>query len=189
MTGDYDRLFGREAKWLLAHGVHPNHFTFLQLPVFAFQVTAVVEGTQPPGPHAWAWRVAFVTSIALVILLDGGDGILARVGGLESRSGAVLDSLFDTFGIAIVLWGAAQFEPVATNWLTLLFVGNLLLFLQNALLDHKLIAFVRGPVLASLLVPDTLFAGLLVPSVVLLFLMAVRLKATAKALAHPLHLP
>lgn len=170
---DTDRIFSRGAKWLLAHGVHPNHFTFLQLPVFAFQIAA--------AQAQWAWP--FVLGILFVILLDGGDGILARVGKLQSRSGAVLDSLFDTFGIAIVMWGAARFFPAeAGNWLMLLFVGNLLLFLQNALLGQKAIAYVRGPVLAGVVFPQTQLAALVIPIVILLFLLVVRLGATAKAL-------
>ena len=34
----YDGAFVRPASWLLAHRVHPNHLTFLQLPVFALQI-------------------------------------------------------------------------------------------------------------------------------------------------------
>lgn len=187
---DYDRTFARGAKWLLARGIHPNHFTFLQLPVFTVQILAALEGSQG-APGAWLWRCVFVATILLVILLDGGDGILARVGNLQSRTGAVLDSLFDTMGIAITLWGAAQFPElaVARNWLLLLFVGNLLLFLQNALLGHKVIAYVRGPVLVAVLVPQALLAGLLISSFILVWLLVVRLPQTVRALADPLMLP
>lgn len=178
--GWYDRVFTPGANWLLARGIHPNHFTFLQLPVFLLQVYAATHG----------WRWTFVLSILLIIILDGGDGILARVGKLASKTGAVLDSLFDTAGIAIIMWGATRFFPEpASDWLLLLFAGNLLLFLQNALLDHKAIAYVRGPVLVAVAYPQTLLFGLLLPTLMLLVLIGVRLPQTLKAIAQPARLP
>ena len=168
----YDRPFERWARWLLARGVHPNHFTFLQLPVFAFQIAAAIQG--------WAW--AFVACIALIIVLDGGDGILARTGNLYSKTGAVLDSTFDTLGIAIVMWGAAQFFPAAEAWFMVLFLGNTLLFLQNALLGDKVIAYIRGPVLVAIAFPATLVGGLVLASLILLFLLVARTPRSLRAL-------
>lgn len=170
--GTYDRTFGRAAMWLLDRGIHPNHFTFLQIPVFAVQILAALEG----------WRWTFVLLIALLIILDGGDGILARVGGMQSRAGAILDSTFDTLGIAIVMWGAAQFFPAAEAWLLFLFLGNTVLYLQNALLGEKVIAYIRGPVLAAVAFPDALLAGLAVGSFIITWLLVMRLPSTWRAL-------
>lgn len=175
----YDGRFARPARWLLARGVHPNHLTFLQLPVFVFQIFAAVQG----------WAMSFATSTILIIVLDGGDGILARVGRLQTKAGAVLDATFDTLGIAIVMWGATRFYPEESVWLMLLFLGNIVLFLQNALLNEKVIAYLRGPIAIAVAWPDTLWGGLLIPSVVIGVLLALRAPATLRALAQKAPLP
>ncbi len=184
--GPYDRSFERGARWLLARGVHPNHFTFLQLPVFLIEIAAALH----PGDSVWRW--VFALSTILIIVLDGGDGILARVGKLQSKSGAVLDAMFDTLGIAIILWGASQFAAadrpelahVYTPWLMVLFFANIVLFLQNALLEEKVIGYLRGPVVIGVAIPELLLGGLIVPSVVIAFLVVWRTPATMRALAR-----
>ncbi len=173
--GTYDRRFDSIAKALLARGVRPNHFTFSQIPVFALQIYAALQGTT-------GWRWTFVALIALLIILDGGDGILARVGNLQSKSGAVLDSTFDTLGIAIVMWGAARFFPEAETWLMFLFLGNTLLYLQNALLEHKVIAYIRGPVLSAVAFPETLFMAMWVAAIITVWLLVARLPASWRRL-------
>jgi phosphatidylglycerophosphate synthase len=170
----YDGSFARPARWLLGRGVHPNHLTFLQIPVFALQIVAAVHG----------WSHVFAYSTILIIILDGGDGILARVGRLQTKAGAVLDSTFDTLGIAIVMWGATRFYPEQTTWLMFLFLGNIVLFLQNALLNEKVIAYLRGPIVIAVAYPDTLAGGLLIPTVVIVVLLAMRTPATLRALAQ-----
>jgi phosphatidylglycerophosphate synthase len=169
----YDGAFARPARWLLAHRVHPNHLTFLQLPVFALQIVAAIRG----------WAYVFAFSTILIIVLDGGDGILARVGRLQSKAGAVLDSTFDTLGIAIVMWGATRFYPEQAAWLMFLFLGNIVLFLQNALLNEKVIAYLRGPVAIAVAWPDTLLGGLVLATVVIAVLLVMRTPATLRALA------
>jgi phosphatidylglycerophosphate synthase len=168
----YDPAFVRAARWLLRRGVHPNHFTFLQVPVFLLQVLAAVA-------H-WNW--AFVLLMALVVFLDAGDGILARVGNLQSKTGAVLDATFDTLGIAVVMWGATQFFPDQAAWLMLLFFGNVVLFLQNALLEEKVIAYLRGPILIAVALPPTLPGALAVTTLIVGFLVVVRAPAMFRAL-------
>lgn len=160
----FDRMFTSGAKWLLARGVHPNHFTFMQIPVFLFTILAAVQ--------QWEWPFA-LTTIA-VMVLDGGDGILARVGHLESKTGVVLDALFDTMGISILIWGATQFHPEAEGWLLLLLLANVLLFLQNSLLDDKMVSYVRGPVVAAVVFPQAVLGALLVASITVGFLLLVR---------------
>lgn len=173
--GVYDRWFAPAARWLLARGLRPNHLTFLQVPVFAAEIWAAWQG----------YRWLFIGLIVFVIALDGGDGILARVGGLQSRTGAMLDSLFDTMGIAVVLWGASLFfTPAATPWLLLLFLGNTMLYLQNALLEEKVIAYLRGPVLTAVAWPQALLAALVVASFVILWLLLWRGRRTWRALRH-----
>jgi phosphatidylglycerophosphate synthase len=171
----FDRRFVPAAKWLLAHGVHPNHFTFLQIPVFAFTILAALKG--------WNWPFALTT--VFVMVLDGGDGILARVGNLQSRTGAILDAVFDLTGIAILMWGATKFFPEAEAWIMLLFLANVLLFLQNALLGDKVISYVRGPVVGAVAFPQVLPAALVVCTVTVGFLLVVRSRRSWTALVRP----
>lgn len=170
----FDRLFVSAARWALAKGIHPNHLTFLQIPVFAFTIVAAVQG--------WNWPFALTT--LFVMLLDGGDGILARVGNLQSKTGAVLDAMFDTLGIAILLWGATLFFPDAEGWILLLFAANVLLFLQNSVLDDKVVSYVRGPIVAAVAFPQILFGALLLASITVGFLLLVRLPRLASVMAR-----
>lgn len=167
----YDGPFARPARFLLRHGVRPNHFTFAQAPLMAFQIWAAYMG--------WAW--AFALTAIPIIVLDGGDGILARVGGLTSKAGARLDATFDVLGIATVMWGAAQFHP--GHWLlfAILFAGNLLLYGQNRLVGEKAVSYVRGPVLTVVAFPEVLDLGLFVSTASLLWVMVWRLPETLRA--------
>jgi len=169
----FDRTFVPAARWMLRHGVHPNHFTFLQVPVFAFTILAAEEG--------WNWP--FALTILLVMVLDGGDGILARVGNLQSRTGAILDAVFDLLGIAILLWGCTLFFPHEGGWIMALLLANGLLFLQNALLGDKVVSYVRGPMVGAVAFPQALPAALVVASVTVGFLLVVRAGSSWKALA------
>ena len=170
----FDRWFVPAAKWMLAKGVHPNHFTFLQVPVFAFTIVAALKG--------WNWP--FVLTIFGVMVLDGGDGILARVGNLQSKTGAVLDAMFDTMGIAILVWGATKFFPAQEGWLLLLFLANVLLFLQNSVLGDKVVSYVRGPIVAAVAFPQVLLGALLVATFTVSFLLLVRTPRLATAVAR-----
>ncbi len=170
--GTYDRRFERAAHWLLARGVRPNHFTFAQIPVFAGMIWAALT-----GETWWFFGLSW-----FVILLDGGDGILARVGNLQSRTGAILDASFDTFGIAVVLGGAAQFFPEVAALFWTLFVLNGILFLQNALLGAKVVSYVRGPVLVGIAWPDAMFGSLVVVYVTVLWLLAAKTPPSVRQL-------
>jgi phosphatidylglycerophosphate synthase len=177
-----DAPFERAARWLLARGVHPNHLTFLQLPVYAMLIVCAANGGKADAEAYWAYL--FVGLNLLVPILDGGDGILARVGKLQSKAGALLDTTFDTLGIAIVMWGAAQFLPEAALWIMLLFLGSIVLFLQNALLDQKVISYVRGPVLISIAYEPVLLGALVVAGFVTAWLILWRTPATFRALGR-----
>ena len=170
----FDRRFIQAARWLLAKGVHPNHFTFLQIPVFAFTILAALKG--------WNWPFALTT--IFVMVLDGGDGILARAGNLQSKTGAVLDAMFDTMGIAILIWGATQFFPEHEGWLLLLFLANALLFLQNSVLGDKVVSYVRGPVVGAVAFPQAVLGALLVATFTVTFLLLMRLPRLAVAIAR-----
>lgn len=168
----FDRRFVPAARWLLARGVHPNHFTFLQVPVFAFTILAAERG--------WNWPFALTT--LFVMVLDGGDGILARVGNLQSRTGAILDAVFDLLGIAILLWGCTKFFPESDGWIMTLLLANGLLFLQNALLGDKVVSYVRGPMVGAVAFPDLLLVALLVCTFTVGFLLVVRARRSWTAL-------
>lgn len=172
--GTFDGPFVRIAKWLLARGVHPNHLTFAQVPVFAIEIWAALEG------HRWL----FVGSILLIMTLDGGDGILARTGNLQSRKGAILDSTFDTLGIAIVLWGATQFFPDAEAWFLGLFLGNGLIYLQNALLEEKMVSYVRGPTILAIAWPNFVLGAVVVSSFIVAWIFLMRVPRTLRALGE-----
>lgn len=178
--GTFDRRYERVARWCLDRGIRPNHLTFLQVPVFSGMVWAALQG------EAW-W---FFGLSWLVVVLDGGDGILARVGGLHSRAGALLDAGMDTLGVAVVLWGASRFFPDWTGGVLLgLFTLNLLLYGQNQVLDEKVVSYVRGPVLVPVVVPDMLYVGLGMASLVGLWLLFWRVPATARTLAGGVRSP
>ena len=112
------------------------------------------------------------------------SGVLARVGKLETKAGAVLDALFDTIGITVVLLGAIRFEPSAKVWLIALLAGNFVLLVQNALLEQKALGYLRGPVLIGVAVPATMLGGLAIASVTLAWLFVTRLPQTWKALNY-----
>lgn len=170
----FDRTFVPAARWMLAHGVHPNHFTFLQIPVFAFTILAAEE--------RWAWP--FALTILFVMVLDGGDGILARVGNLQSRAGAVLDATFDLLGIAILMWGCTKFFPGWDGWIMTLLLANGLLFLQNALLEDKVVSYVRGPMVGAVVFPQVLLLSLVVCTFTVVFLLSARANRSARALTR-----
>ncbi len=173
--GNFDRPFVTAAKWLIAHGVRPNHLTLLQLPVFIAMVDAGLE------LHRW-W---FFGLAWLLVVLDGADGIVARVGGMTSRSGAVLDAVFDTVGIAIVLWGAARFHPdQAWAWIAL-FGLNVALYFQNIALEEKVISYVRGPALMAVAFPDVLWLSIAGGLTIVVWLFSTRLPATVRHLRAP----
>jgi phosphatidylglycerophosphate synthase len=174
----YDGPFADAARKVLSWGVHPNHLTLLQLPVFALQMVAALEG----------WRWTFALLMLAIVVLDGGDGILARAGRLESRAGAILDALFDLVGIVVVLWGAARFFPDEAPWIIAILFGNLALFAQNALLEEKVIAYVRGPIVAAVALPQTLAVALVMTSLLLGFLLVARAPATFRALGRQIPL-
>ncbi|MGB0652503.1 MAG: CDP-alcohol phosphatidyltransferase family protein [Thermoplasmatota archaeon] len=170
--GTFDGPFTVAARWLLARGVHPNHFTFAQAPVFGFMIWSALEG------HAWT----FFALSWFVILLDGGDGILARTGNLQSRAGAILDATFDTVGIAVVLFGAALFFPEYQWWMLALFVGNGLLFLQNALLETKVVSYVRGPIIVAVAWPQAIHGSLFAACFTVAWLLLARARLTLRRL-------
>jgi phosphatidylglycerophosphate synthase len=170
--GTYDRRWERTARRFLDAGVKPNHFTLLQIPVFMGLVWAALAGLP-----WWFFGLSW-----FVIILDGGDGILARVGNLQSRSGAILDAAMDTTGIAVVLWGASRFQPDWTVAFAALFVFNVVLYLQNGLLDEKVVSYVRGPIILAVTIPDVVAVAVAMTMLISAFLFAVRVPATVRAL-------
>lgn len=171
--GTFDRRYERVARRLIDAGVRPNHVTFLQIPVFIGMAWAAWTA-QPWWYFGLSW---------LVIILDGGDGILARVGRLDSKSGEILDATMDTVGVAVVLWGAAQFQPQFTIPLAVLFVLNVLLYLQNNPLPDKAVSYVRGPIIIGVVAPDTMVVSLAITLGITSFLLVARMPRLIKALA------
>lgn len=170
--GTFDARFRQAAQWFLDRGVKPNHFTFAQIPVFALEIWAALNG------HPWL----FVSLILFVMMLDGGDGILARVGGLQSKTGAVLDASFDTVGILIVLWGAGIFEPEAAPWLMGLFAANTIIYLQNIVIGEKAVTYVRGPILTGVAWPPVMLFALICCAIIAAWLLLFRLPRTLSRL-------
>ncbi len=173
--GNFDRPFVQAAKWLIARGVRPNHLTILQLPVFVFMIDAGLD-----LDRWWFFGLAW-----LLVLLDGADGIVARVGGMTTRVGAFLDAIFDTVGIAIVLWGAWRFHPdQAWAWGSL-FALNVLLYVQNLVHHEKVISYVRGPALMAVAFPDVLWLSISGGLTIVLWLLVTRLPQTGRRVMAP----
>ncbi len=177
----FDRPFERAARWLLAHNVRPNHLTFLQLPVLAAMIWATLQ-----GEIWWYFGLSWV-----VMMLDGADGIVARVGGTQSRSGAILDASLDTLGILVVLWAATIFLPQQA-WIWWLLLGlNALLYTQNVVLEDKVVSYVRGPVILASVFPDLLWLTVVGTLSVSVWLIVTRLPETVAVLRgrpRPAHL-
>lgn len=170
--GNFDRPFVAGAKWLIARGVKPNHITFLQIPVFYFMWQAGLDLD----------RYLFFGLAWLLVVLDGLDGIVARVGGMASRSGALLDAVFDTMSIALVLWGAIRFHPDQTALWIVLFGLNVLLYLQNMVLEEKVVSYVRGPVLMAIALPDLLWLSIAGGLTIVTWLLMTRVPAVGRRL-------
>jgi hypothetical protein len=164
------------------------------------RLTNIPLAVLPPGlvegnflPYAPEWQghlgLGYEGRIGGLMVLDGGDGILARVGNLQSRTGAILDAVFDLAGIAILMWGATKFFPAAEAWIMLLFLANVLLFLQNALLGDKVVSYVRGPVVGAVAFPQVLPAALVVCTFTVGFLLVARARRSWAALARGAGIP
>lgn len=163
-----DRVFDALAKAMYRIGLRPNHLTLLQVPVYAVMIWHGVHG------HL----VAFGMWQLLIMLLDGMDGTLARRMGVASRSGAVLDAVFDLFGIIVVVAVAAYIHPHYAVWLWVTLGVNLALYAQNGWLDEKAVSYVRGPVVIGMYVetlyPGIMWVSLLVPLVSASVILVVR---------------
>jgi phosphatidylglycerophosphate synthase len=164
-----DEVLDFVARFLYRQGVRPNHLTLAQVPVYALMIHA--------GYHQRLW--AFAILQAVVILLDGLDGTVARRMGVQSRKGAYLDAAFDLFGIVLVMVVAIWVFPEYSLILVALLVGNLLLYFQNWLLDEKAVSFVRGPIVLGLIAerqwPGVFAWAVLVPLAVTVLIIVVRM--------------
>lgn len=163
-----DVFFDSAAHKAFALGLRPNHLTLLQLPFYVAM--------------AWAGLTERLFTLGLlqisVIILDGGDGILARRMGVASRRGAVLDAVFDLIGICLVLGLAARIWPAYAPLCLATLALNLLLYAQNALFHQKFVTYVRGPVVTAVWLettyPGIMWAGVGIPFVAAVLLLAVR---------------
>lgn len=163
-----DRVFDAFARGLYAAGVRPNHLTLAQVPIYVLMIVAGLEGRVI---EFGLWQI-------VIMVLDGMDGTLARRMGLASRSGAVLDAVFDFFGIIVVIGIAVHLDPQYFWWFVALLGANFALYLQNGVLDEKAVSYVRGPVVIALVLersfPGIMWVAILVPLVVALTIVIVR---------------
>lgn len=134
-----DRALHALARGMYGIGLRPNHLTLLQVPVYAIMIW---EGIHGHLIRFGLWQL-------VIMVLDGMDGTLARRMDLASRSGAILDAVFDLFGIVVVIGVAAYVHPEYTWWLVVLLATNLLLYGQNYQLDEKAVSYVRGPIVVG----------------------------------------
>jgi phosphatidylglycerophosphate synthase len=100
-----NRRFSRPAARALAPTpVTPNAVTVFTLLVAAAAAAATAAG----------WNIAGGIAIQAASVIDGVDGELARLKGLATRLGAVLDAVTDRYADALILGGmtiyAARFE-------------------------------------------------------------------------------
>ena len=82
------------------------------------------------------------------------------------------------------MWGAAQFFPDFEGWFLWLFVGNGVIYLQNALLEEKMVSYIRGPTLMAIAWPNFLVGALLTSSFIVVWIFMMRLPRTLKSLGE-----
>lgn len=142
-----ERVFERLANLLVRWRVTPSHLTLLQAPVYLLQLRSGLDGDLL---QFWFW-------VSLGIVLDGADGVYARLSNQVTAAGARLDAIFDLAGLAIVLMVTAVLHPATAVWCVLVGAANVLLCLQPS---RRLRAgpFNRGPIVLGLLF-DPLLPG------------------------------
>ncbi len=113
-----NRPLSRPAARLLAPTpVTPNAVTVFTL------ILAIATG----GMVAIGWNIAGGVLIQAVSVIDGVDGELARLKGLSTRFGAVLDAVTDRYADAIMLAGMTVYAVRFEDWAHAEFVGMLAL--------------------------------------------------------------
>jgi len=91
-----------------------NLITLLRL-LLVFVIAAILEYTPP------VWQLANVALVVLIMLLDGLDGIIARMRRETSLFGAVFDIAADRI-IEITLWIILLKQNMVAIWVPLIFV-------------------------------------------------------------------
>ena len=107
----FTRLLDPFSRWLARVGVTPNTITIVgTLGTIACEVLFLGRG--------W-WMTAALTIWALA-MFDALDGLVARVGGLSSKFGGVLDSTCDRFADAAVFGSIAWYFALhGQRWMLL----------------------------------------------------------------------
>lgn len=94
------------AQWLAPTPLTPNAATCITTLIAIAAALAIAVG----------WNIAGGIGIQAVSIIDGVDGELARLKGMSTRFGAVLDAVSDRYADAIMLGGmtvyAARFEDL-----------------------------------------------------------------------------
>ena len=108
------RLFGffrdRAARGLLAVGVRPNMLTVIGMMLTVGAGVATAAGRAYWGP----WAVSLLVAAGACDLLDGA---IAKIGRLESRFGAILDSVCDRTSDAALYLGPMVYYALAPDGL------------------------------------------------------------------------
>jgi CDP-diacylglycerol--glycerol-3-phosphate 3-phosphatidyltransferase len=106
------RFFGffrdQAARGLLRIGVRPNMLTVLGMMLTVGAGVATAAGRAYWGP----WAVSLLVAAGACDLLDGA---IAKIGRLESRFGAILDSVCDRTGDAALYLGPAVYFALASE--------------------------------------------------------------------------
>jgi CDP-diacylglycerol---glycerol-3-phosphate 3-phosphatidyltransferase len=106
------RFFGflrdQAARGLLAIGMRPNMLTVLGMMLTVGAGVAVAAGRAYWGP----WAVSLLVAAGACDLLDGA---IAKIGRLESRFGAILDSVCDRTSDAALYLGPAVYFALASE--------------------------------------------------------------------------
>ena len=113
-----NRPLSRPAARLLAPSpVTPNAVTL-------FTLTLAIAAA---GMAAAGWTIAGGVLIQAVSVIDGVDGELARLKGLSTRFGAVLDAVTDRYADALMIAGMTVYAVRFEDWAHAEFVGTLAL--------------------------------------------------------------
>lgn len=179
MPGVFDRPFETLARRLLSMGIQPNTISLLQLPTYgAILYTAII------GELWWCFGLCWIPMI-----LDGLDGIMARIGGLTSRTGAILDASMDTLGLIVSLLVAWVLVPWSLPYASLALALNLVLYVQNHVTGVKLVSYYRGPLLLGAFLAPLMPLALALVTATPAILIVWRYSASAKSVRHQRHAP
>lgn len=126
-----ERLLRPLALWCLRRGITPNRITIAGFAIGLAAVPAIASGHFMVG----------LALIAINRILDGLDGVVARLAGQATDRGAFLDIALDFFFYAAIPFAFVLFDPIANglagSFLLLSFIGTGSSFLAFSVIAER----------------------------------------------------